>query len=113
MDWQVRGLGALENHRGVGAVLAVGIGDTYTVAQQSAGDRVFAKLVDRRQPLPRRESDDPIAPRVEIGIGRDHHCPGALPNQQYARGLQSLVAPCFVYDDPLAGRTSRPLALLP
>ncbi len=112
MDRQVRGLGALENHRGVGAVLTVGIGDTHTVAQQSAGDRVFTKLVDGGKPLARRESDDPVAPRVEIGIGCDQQRPDAIPNQRCERGLQCLVTAGSSYDDTLAGRTCRLFELL-
>jgi hypothetical protein len=36
---------------------------------ETAGDRIFAKLVHGGQPVLRRERDDPIAARVEIGIG--------------------------------------------
>src|SRR5215467_7937393 len=78
MDRQLRGAGALENSRGVDAVLAVTLGDAHTVAQQSASDRIFAKLVDRRQPLSRRESNDPIAARIEVRGGCDQQRPGAL-----------------------------------
>src|SRR5262245_50739066 len=78
MDRQLRGVGALENSRGVDAVLAVTLGDAHTVAQQSARDRILAKLVDRRQPLSRRESNDPIAARIEVRGGCDQQRLGAL-----------------------------------
>src|SRR5215813_3742396 len=78
MDRQLRGLGPLQNLRGIDAVLAVTLGDAHTVAQQSARDRIFTKLVDRRQPLPRRESDDPIAARIEVRGGCDQQRPRAL-----------------------------------
>src|SRR5262249_62142358 len=70
MDRQLRGLGPLQNLRGIDAVLAVTLGDAHTVAQQSARDRIFTKMVDRRQALPRRESDGTIAARIEVTGGR-------------------------------------------
>src|SRR5215471_3968946 len=78
MDRQLRGLGPLQNLRGIDAVLAVTLSDAHTVAHQSARDRIFTKLVDRRQPLPRRESDDPIAARIEVRSGCDQQRPRAL-----------------------------------
>src|SRR6516162_10569216 len=47
MDRQLRGLGPLQNLRGIDAVLAVTLGDAHTVTQESARDRIFTKLVDR------------------------------------------------------------------
>src|SRR5262252_2355484 len=76
--WAINGGKLVEqNLRGIDAVLAVTLSDAHTVAHQSARDRIFTKLVDRRQPLPRRESDDPIAARIEVRSGCDQQRPRA------------------------------------
>src|SRR5215467_13084917 len=69
--WQVDRFCALENLCGIDTVVAIGIGDSYPVAQQSARHRVFAKLVNGGQALPGRKADYLVAPRVEVGVCRD------------------------------------------
>src|SRR5215472_8001912 len=47
-DRQVGGPCALENPRGVDAILAIGVDDIYAVAQQPARHGKFSKLIDGR-----------------------------------------------------------------
>src|SRR5262249_31957434 len=112
MDRQLRGLGPLQNLRGIDAVLAVTLSDAHTVAHQSARDRIFTKLVDRRQPLPRRESDDPIAARIEVRSGCDRARPRALLQYRADGGRQCIVVVGLGYDDPLPDPTRRLFDLL-
>src|SRR5260221_232681 len=63
---QVGGRGTFENLDGIKPVLPVNLGEVLAVTQHAAGDRKFAKLVDGRQPSLRGESDDAIAPDIEI-----------------------------------------------
>ena len=65
------GFSPLRISAGVDATLPIGIGDAYPVAQQSARHGIFAKLIDGGQPLPFRKSDDPLALRIEVRVGRE------------------------------------------
>ena len=60
-----------ENLRGVDATLAIRLGDVHAIAQESARNRVFAKMVDCGQSLLCREPNYPVALRVEISISGD------------------------------------------
>ena len=68
-----------ENLRGVDATLAIRLGDAHAIAQESARNRVFAKMVDCGQSLLCREPNYPVAPRVEISISGDQQRANTLP----------------------------------
>jgi hypothetical protein len=71
-------------------------------ARETAGDRIFAKLVHGGQPVLRRERDDPIAARVEIGIGGNQQRADTLAQECGKGGVQLRVVAGPRYDDPLA-----------
>ena len=106
------GLAPLRIARSVDAELPVGIGDAHAIAQQSAGDRVFAELIDGRQALPCRERDDPVASCVEKGIGCDHQRPNTVADQGCERGLQIVVGAGFGDYEPQIARARRLFELL-
>ena len=62
---------AFENYRRINTKLVIGVGDAYAIAQQSARQDIFAKLVDGWHSLSFRESNDTIAPRIEVRVGRN------------------------------------------
>ena len=68
-----------ENLRGVDATLAIRLGDPHAIAQESARNRVFAKMVDCGQSLLCREPNYPVASRVEIRIRSDQQRASTLP----------------------------------
>ena len=68
---QVCWLFPLEDPADIGSGVLVVLGDVGPIADQPSGDRVFAKLLDRRQALPRCKAGDAIEPRVEEGSSGD------------------------------------------
>ena len=68
----------LENLPGVDAALSIGVRDAHAIAQESARNRVFAKLVDCGQSLLCGEPNDLLAPRVEVRISGDQQRASAL-----------------------------------
>src|SRR5215831_7575087 len=83
LDRQVLGLRPSENLRSIKPELTVCIGDAHAVAQHSASNSPIAKLVDSRQPLLRCETDNPIAPSVEVWVGRDQQGADSVAHQRY------------------------------
>src|SRR5262249_25381911 len=59
--------------------LTTRLGDAHAIAQKSARNRVFAKMVDCRESLLCREPNYPVAPRVEISISGDQQRANTLP----------------------------------
>src|SRR5215831_4256843 len=76
---QISGIRALENLRGVDAALAIRLGDAHAIAQKSARNSVFAKVVDCGQSLLCGELNYPVAPGVEIRIRGDQQRASTLP----------------------------------
>src|SRR5262249_16558905 len=101
------------NGCGVDAELAIGIGNAYAIAQQSACEDVFAKLVDGRQSLPPCETDDPVTPCVEIGIGCNQQRVGAPLDERREAGVEFRVGAGLGGDEqPLPDTACRLLDLL-
>src|SRR3974390_16086 len=90
---QVSGLLALENPPGVDTDLAIAIAVIGAVAHQTTRLCVFALLVDGRDSVPRRQSNDFVALTVEELIGGDQHRSGVQLHCCCKRGIDlTLVA---------------------
>src|SRR5262245_22660752 len=88
------------------------MGEAHAIAQQSARDRVFAKLVNGGQALPGRKSDDLLTPRVEIGVCRDQQRADVCAYERCERGLKFLVGARVGDQDALIDTACRLLDLL-
>ena len=75
---QIARLLAFENPGGQAAGLAIVLVGAAAICDQAAILRIFAGVIDRRQPVPIRLRDKLIAPGVEEGIVGDEQCIGAL-----------------------------------
>src|SRR5215831_7517826 len=72
LDWQVGGLGPLENPSGVDAGLAIGIRQASSVTDETARLREVNKRVDARDSIARGQGHDLGASSDEESISTDH-----------------------------------------
>jgi hypothetical protein len=93
--------------------LAITLGDAYAVAQQSAGHCIFAKLEDGRQALLLHETDNALAPRIEVRRARHQQRIDALLRQRRKGGVELAVAAGFYNGNPLTDAARRLLDPLP
>ena len=82
------------------------------IAEQSACHGIFPELVDGWQPMPLCETDDPVAPYIEVWVGRDQQRPNLRFHQRRKCGIKLLVGAGFIDDDPLIDRARRLLDFL-
>src|SRR5262249_35613919 len=82
---------ALENPPDVDASLAVRFGYAGPIAHQTAGHDALALAITRRQRIPSRERDDPLAIGVEKPAGTDEQRTGAVSNQGCKGGLDVVL----------------------
>src|SRR3974377_501301 len=90
---QVSGLLALENPPGVDTDLAIAIAVIGAVDHQTPRLCVFALLVNGRDSLPRRQSNDFVALTVEELIGGDQHRSGVQLHCCRKRGIAVTLVP--------------------
>jgi len=67
-DWQIAWLCAFQDLSNIVASLSVGIRDIRSVADQSAVDGIFTKLINGGQLVLCRKLDDPFSPSIEKRI---------------------------------------------
>src|SRR5215831_3668327 len=72
LDWQVGGLGPLENPSGVDAGLAIGIRQASAVTHETARFREVNKRVDARDSIAGGQGHDLVASSDEESISTDH-----------------------------------------
>src|SRR5262249_17639533 len=83
----------LEDSSGVDASLAIAVADVGAVAHQAARQRVFTPLVDSRNRISRRQSDNFVALAIEKRIGADQHSSCAQLHRCCERGIDfALIA---------------------
>lgn len=92
LDRQVGRTNALEYFAGVDSDLTISLGQGSSVTDEAARRDELAKLVDRRNGVTSRQSDDLIPPAIEKGVSAHQQRTGMLLNEGGERTLEIILA---------------------
>src|SRR5262245_59638597 len=98
LDRQISELGTRKNPAGIDADLTVQVGDIASVADQAAGRRERAKLIDRGYSVAERKCGQLLHLPVEERVGAHDESAGSHPNQgRKAASMSHSVLACSTW----------------
>ena len=103
-NWQIGRFRAFENLSRIETSLSISVRDMRPITNETTSDSVFAKLINRRQPILCRKCDNPIALCGEVRVRCYEQRADLLLDNRCQTRVQLYIVARSEYGEPLSDR---------